>query len=412
MAKRRKQPKSDSNDISVGNISNVNGSVINIGNGNVNDGDISPQLNAPLPRNGDEIRPSENKGQKKDNRTTIIVAVIGGLAVCIAAIISLGEPLVAKIVEIYFPGPTHTPTIVTYPQSLESTPTPKTFVTPTVTPSNTPQITPTPTLTAYPTSTPDPDVLPACLEVGQTWTSPVDKMKMVCVPKGGFLMGSNDEDRSAKDNEKPQHTVYLDAYWIDQTEVTNAQYAQCVESGACSLSGRSASQSFPDYYGNQLYDNYPAIFVTFQDAVDYCTWAERTLPTEAQWEKAARGTDGRIFPWGNNQPDNTRLNYSRYLGDVTAVGSYPSGISPYGALDMAGNALEWTTDRYHQDYYSLYTSWLNPQGPKSGDYRVQRGGCWDSGPWSVRTTMRVPSSPNFRALFVGFRCALADSPSK
>ena len=235
---------------------------------------------------------------------------------------------------------------------------------------------------------------------------------MVCVPKGEFLMGSSDEDRIAYDREKPQHTVYLDAYWIDQTEVTNAQYAQCVESGACSLSGRSASQSFPDYYGNSQFDNFPVIFVSFQDAVDYCTWAERTLPTEAQWEKAARGTDGRIYPWGNNQPDNTLLNYNGYLGDVTAVGSYPSGISPYGALDMAGNALEWTADYYHDFYYTFYTSWPNPTGPKSGYNRVQRGGYWDNGPWSVRTTMRVSEDPNNRALYEGFRCALAGSPSK
>ena len=224
---------------------------------------------------------------------------------------------------------------------------------------------------------------PAGEEGGDTWTRPTDGMVMVYVPAGEFLMGSGDADGLAEDNEKPQHTVYLGAYWIDRTEVTNAQYRKCVEAGACREPecpyswGHESAYNAPDH---------PVVCVSWYDARAYAAWVGGWLPTEAEWEKAARGTDGRIYPWGD-EFDGNRLNYcdrNCTKGDidtsvddgyvVTApVGSYLSGTSPYGALDMAGNVWEWVADWYDAEYYGRSPA-RNPQGPASGDYRVLRGG--------------------------------------
>jgi len=248
----------------------------------------------------------------------------------------------------------------------------------------------------------------------------VDGMTLVCVPAGDFLMGSTDEqiDQMLADNpswdadwfkdEKPGHTVYLDAYWIDQTEVTNAQYAQCVAAGVCRRPDSERSWTRSSYYGSSQYADFPVIEVSWDDAVDYCTWAGRQLPSEAQWEKAARGTDGRIYPWGNQAPNTNLLNYFNNLGDTTAVGSYPDGASPYGALDMAGNVWEWTADWYDGDYYSSRTTWRNPAGPSSGDGRVVRGGSWiQYYSRDVRAAYRYGDSPGSRVNYLGFRCRLS-----
>ena len=169
--------------------------------------------------------------------------------------------------------------------------------------------------------------------------SETDGMVLVYVPAGEFRMGSAGSDSQAQDNEKPQHTVYLDAFWMDRTEVTNALYALCVKAGACQPP-LSVNYSWREsYYGNSQYDGYPVVYVSWKDAAAYCEWAGRWLPTEAEWEKAARGTDGRLYPWGNAEPDANRLNFNGNV-DARAVGSYPSGASPYGALDMAGNVWE------------------------------------------------------------------------
>ena len=187
--------------------------------------------------------------------------------------------------------------------------------------------------------------------------SPIDGMKMVYVPAGEFQMGSED----GEDDEKPVHTVYLDAFWIDQTEVTNTMYARCVEAGACGS------------FGSSEFDDYP-VSSLWQDARNYCEWVNRRLPTEAEWEKAARGTDERMYPWGNTI-DESYANYSQNVGGTTPVGSYEKGVSFYGAYDMAGNESEWVADWFDENYYSTSPS-SNPLGPNSGEFRVARGGSW------------------------------------
>jgi len=286
---------------------------------------------------------------------------------------------------------------------------------PTITPRPTKTSTSTPappTVTSRPTEMLTPVGPPAEANIGDTWTRPADGMVMVYVPAGEFLMGSSDADDQAQDTEKPQHTVYLDAFWIDRTEVTNAQYRKCVEAGACREPGcwNDERYSAPDQ---------PVVCVSWDGAQDYAAWTGGRLPTEAEWEKAARGTDGRIYPWGN-EFDGSRLNYCDRNCEqdgkdtsaddgyaVTApVGSYPTGASPYGALDMAGNVWEWVADWYDGRYYARSPA-RNPQGPDSGDGRVGRGGAFYEGIWLTRCARRLWVNPNFWDWTIGFRVVAA-----
>jgi eukaryotic-like serine/threonine-protein kinase len=225
----------------------------------------------------------------------------------------------------------------------------------------------------------------------------------VYVPVGEFIMGS---DTSDQPDEKPAHKVYLDAFWIDQTEVTNKQYQACVNAGTCEPPSSTNSYTHPSYYGNPEFDNYPVIHINWDKANRYCeVWAGGDLPTEAQWEKAARGTDERTYPWGNDAPNKDLLNYNSNVGDTIAVGSYKSGKSPYEVYDMAGNVWEWVNDYYQNDYYvSLGNSASDPLGPEFGQYRVLRGGSWDNGDNVVNSAYRswYGSSSGNR---IGFRCA-------
>ena len=238
---------------------------------------------------------------------------------------------------------------------------------------------------------------------------------MVFVPAGDFLMGSVKDEPNVSDDEKPQHTVYLDSFWIDRYEVTNVQYKRCVDAGKCQPPKQTGSTTRASYYGNALFDNYPVIWVSWGDANAYCQWAGKKLPTEAQWEKAARDTDGRVYPWGNDF-DQSRVNAGYIRGDTTEVGSYPNGESPYGALDMAGNVWEWVADWYDETYYSRLEQSQNsppknPQGPSSGQSRVRRGNSWGFGTVEVRAANRDRFDPTESANDVGFRCAQpAQSP--
>jgi serine/threonine-protein kinase len=231
-------------------------------------------------------------------------------------------------------------------------------------------------------------------------------MVMVYVPAGEFQMGSTE----GEDDEQPVHTVALDGFWIDRTEVTNAQYAQCVAAGACKPPSGSGSTTRDGYYDTSTYADYPVIWVNWDDVQDYCAWAGAQLPTEAQWEYAARGPEpalsgvegGHVYPWGDRAPNCDTTNFSDCMGDTTAVGAYPAGASWCGALDLAGNVWEWTAD-----WYGEYPSERqeNPTGPATGSYRVVRGGGWNNG-WSyVRAAHRYYVYPVYRGyVFVGFRC--------
>jgi len=287
------------------------------------------------------------------------------------------------------------------PISPTRTPLPPTDTPKPVLPTDTP--TPVP-----PTDTPAPVPPPAVTEAGQVWVSPINGAEMVYVPAGEFLMGTPEEDVDALREkygglqirlkaETPQHKVYLDAFYIDRTEVTNTQYRKCVEAGAC-----SQPQITDPWYNDPNRAEHPVVFVDWNQANDYCRWAGKRLPTEAEWEKAARGTDGRVYPWGNEW-DRNKLNWDT-IYFTTAVGSYPAGASPYGALDMAGNVWEWMADWYGEDYYSQSPG-RNPPGPDSGEKRVWRGGAGDNPQGDSRCAYRLPFDPRGAYEYVGFRCA-------
>jgi len=277
----------------------------------------------------------------------------------------------------------------------EITFTPTSLPTATSRPVNTP-VPPTQTASLVPTQTEPP-----LLGIGSRWTSPIDGMLMLYVPAGDFSMGTDVYDA---DDEKPAHVVHLSAFWIDQTEVTNAMYQLCVQAKVCVAPTSSASYSYSSYYGNPQFADYPIIFVSWVDARDYCSWAGKRLPSEAEWEKAARGDDGRTYPWGEDPPGPAMANYNNQVGDTRAVGSYPAGASPYGALDMAGNVAEWVADWYDPDYYPV-SSASNPTGPESGEFRVLRGGSWFNMARAMRAAFRLSNYPDLQSDTLGFRCA-------
>ena len=273
----------------------------------------------------------------------------------------------------------------------------------------TPTATFTPTLTYTPTATFTPTLTPT-LGIGSNRIRETDGMTMCYVPEGEFIMGSEDGAL----NERPVHTVNLEGYWIDQTEVTNAQYTQCVKNGSCTEPWSNGFSPRDDYYGNNQYADYPVIYVEWDQAVAYCRWAGGRLPSEAEWEKAARGTDGRIYPWGNQQPDKNLANFNKNVEDIVPVGSYPTGSSPYGVLDMAGNVWEWTADLYDRDidYYRQLPA-NNPTRShivEDGglNYAVFRGGSWSSGQYTMRAANRFTYFAVSWYNSGGFRCAFSE----
>lgn len=223
------------------------------------------------------------------------------------------------------------------------------------------------------------------------------------MPAGAYLMGSTALDSSASPDEKPLHGLSLHAFWIDKTEVTNAAYASCVAAARCSAPLLTSSESRDNYYGNPQYDSFPVIWVTWSQALQFCEWVGGRLPTEAEWEKAARGGPDRKYPWGD-QPSCTLANMGGCVGDTTATGAYPMGVSPYLLLDMAGNAGEWVSDWYSASYYEL-SPVSNPQGPATGTQRVVRGGSWFESILSARAAARASLDPLGARSDVGFRCA-------
>jgi len=217
--------------------------------------------------------------------------------------------------------------------------------------------------------------------------------EMVLVPAGEFWMGSDD----GSDDEKPRHHVDLDAYYIDRYEITNGLYQRFMEA-----TNRAVPRFWSDSHLNGA--SQPVVGVSWYDAERYCRWVGKRLATEAEWEKAARGDDGRTYPWGE-QWDSSRANSKESQRNKPApVGSYPSGVSPYGAHDMAGNVWEWVTDWYAKDYYERSPR-RNPRGPETGAWKVLRGGSWGYLPSLLRTTSRLSIMPDLRNTVIGFRCA-------
>ena len=237
-----------------------------------------------------------------------------------------------------------------------------------------------------------------------------DGAPMVLIPAGEFWMGSP-ESKSRK-NEQPQRQVFLDAFHMDKFEVTVVRYAEFL---------RSTKKSKPGLYWDRVdtnkHGNLPAIGIDWNNAEAYCLWAGKRLPTEAEWEKAARGTDRRTYPWGNEEPTARHANFGvgpmKEKGDLAwdrlaPVESYEAGKSPYGLHHMAGNAWEWTSDWYDAQYYKNSPR-KNPRGPSNGDFRVRRGGAWDWEPDSMRSANRFHAIPQDNFDDFGFRCA-QDSP--
>jgi formylglycine-generating enzyme required for sulfatase activity/predicted Ser/Thr protein kinase len=244
-----------------------------------------------------------------------------------------------------------------------------------------------------------------------------DEIIMVSIPPGEFEMGSNDYD-----NEKPPHTVYLDGYWIGKYEVTVRQFGLFVKDtgyvtqaeksgGALTWNGKNWEKTEGIDWKNPSFkqeDNHPVVCVTWNDALEYCKWLSGkkgdifNLPTEAQWEKAARGIDSRKYPWGVRVPDETLANFSGKIGKTTPIGSYPDGASPYGLFDMVGNVWEWCFDWYDLKYYKN-ASKDNPIGPKNGTQRVQRGGSWVFKAKYLPCSFRGNGTPDICHYSVGFR---------
>ncbi len=278
-------------------------------------------------------------------------------------------------------------------------------------PTFTPTITPT-VLQSSSSSTMTPTIIKLALTITPT-LSPVptsqvqkDGMKLIWIQPGAFLRGCDEgDDKLCKENEIVQRKITLDGYWIYETEVTNAMYAQCVQERACTKpQDNNPVANILDYFDNPAYARFPVVNVTWYQAYDYCQWAGMRLPTEAEWERAARGTQGQIYPW----PDSVVASCDNKVANFCS--SMPSEVdeyedrSPDGVLGMGGNVQEWVNDFYDGGYYSVSPQ-SNPQGPGEGNARVVRGGSYGQEKYKMRTTNRQGMPPTWHGPTLGFRCA-------
>jgi formylglycine-generating enzyme required for sulfatase activity len=246
-------------------------------------------------------------------------------------------------------------------------------------------------------STSSPDSLKPDESVGEAFQTDPREIPMALVPAGEFTMGS-----TLKADEKPVHRVSLDAFYMDKYHVTVGQYAKYLEA-----TGAEAPPEW-DIMNQPRHQKRPVVNVSWWDAATYCKWAGKRLPTEAEWEKAARGTDGRLYPWGNEPPTRLHANFGKkewaYHMALVPVGMFEMGKSPYGIYDMAGNAWEWVNDWYDHDYYKK-SPMKNPQGPATGKSKVVRGGNWLYVQEFLRSSFRFNADPSGRQFGYGFRCA-------
>jgi formylglycine-generating enzyme required for sulfatase activity/predicted Ser/Thr protein kinase len=349
-------------------------------------------------------------------KSRAFVFILIGTALFLLVLAVLGYMAISRL----FPGPVvveqETATATLPPTDLPPSPTLSPPTEAPVLPSA------TPTDTATPIPTVDPLLPPACTRTGQKWTSPADSMTLVCVPAGSFTMGTT----QGEDDEEPAHRVTLDAFWIDSTEVTNAQFADflnllpdytvvdftvtvekrpfyMLDNPTLGWTDR-ITYTKSNFKAIDQYLYHPVVMVTWLGAEAYCKSVGRRLPTEAEWEKAARGETGDLYPWGNSWL-NSNANSGQYdaYKQTAPIGSFPEGISPYGAFDMIGNVWEWTADWYDPEYYS-YSPGDNPTGAQTGIERVMRGGAWVNLSKDMKATTRGIYGPWGSWLHIGFRC--------
>ncbi len=271
------------------------------------------------------------------------------------------------------------------------------------------------------TSAPEVTFTPPATGAAPVSNSSSAEAAMVLIEAGTFTMGRDAADELAEClakftsdcqlswflDEEPVHKVTLPDFYIDVYEVTNAAYRACAQQGSCEPPKSAISNTRLKYYGNPEFDNYPVIQVTWDQAKAYCEWRGARLPTEAEWEKAARGTDDRMYPWGD-ELDETRANYNWNIGDTTEVGSYAAGKSPYGLYDMAGNVWEWTSSLFEPYPYDASDG---RESQTSRDLRVMRGGGWgQEGGNSVSASYRFAYEPTATNIDLGFRCARDTKP--
>lgn len=251
------------------------------------------------------------------------------------------------------------------------------------------------------TLTPLP-LLEALLPVTGSILRWVDYSDFVFVPEGEFVMG---QDESNESDHAPAHPVTLTGFWIHQAEVTNGQYTQCVAAGECTPPSREPDTDY--WYGFSSKVNYPVVGVTWFQAQEYCTYIDARLPTEAEWEKTARGLSDAPYPWGTGEPDCSLLNYNDCLdpSEPEEVRNYNNGTSDYEAMDLSGNVFEWVADWYAEDYYAISPA-ANPQGPADGLKKVYRGGSYPSSLEEVNAIVRFSAKPEEHSAELGFRCVL------
>lgn len=237
--------------------------------------------------------------------------------------------------------------------------------------------------------------------------NPIDQMTLVYIPAGEFLMGSSQYDGNHYEDEEPQHVVFLNTFWIDKTEITNEKFALCVEAGACAYS--VSLQRNPRFL-DAAYAQHPVVYISWYMAQTYCRWSGGRLPTEAEWQKAARGPYAAKYPWGFDEPIvNLYLaNINNIIGDTTPVGLFISGASYYGVLDMGGNVREWVSDWYDDTYYRN-SPYSNPQGPENGEKKVLMGASYQDPVDYARAANRLAHEPQSPGAVRGFRCVYSNA---